>query len=271
MNHSMKNIAIAATLLSGVVVAGCGEGSSSAGTGSSSGFNSAESSSIVLNMSSGIAMRRDVHMQPNGATMIAALLSDLLVRQAQAQESIVYVDGAPVGTTMDGTLSVAVKPGMHWICVNVTTLPPDPEAVENCVSVDVGPNEVWVVSIEALTEPTCTGELEPSCTNVAVNDIQMESAFDYLELFESDKAHKVYVCHKGKTINVAESSVGRSASVKGHQAHGDDMGPCDVAVGQPEGSDGDSGNNGNRGNNGNSNRCNKGKPDKKNCESSEQA
>jgi hypothetical protein len=241
-----------------------------------------------------MAMQRDFLIQP-GASRFAALLSDMLIRKAQAQTFGVYVDGAYVGDTQDGILAVAVVPGNHKVCIDQPFDATMPETAANCMSVDVGSDEVVVVQLDPAYNPipdptTCT---TPGC-NIAVGTITTESAFDNLALFESDKGHKVYVCHKGRTINVAGSSVGSSMSAKGHQVHGDSMGMC-LEDAAPVADDGDltptttgssgnsnnsnnnsnnssnngnnsnNSNNSNNGNNGNSNRCNNGKPDKKGC------
>jgi len=41
----------------------------------------------------------------------------------------------------------------------------------------------------------------------------------------SASSHKIVICHKGKTISVATSSLAA------HQAHGDTLGACNAGVG----------------------------------------
>lgn len=250
-NH--KSWAIAVLLITTVLTA-CGGGSSGSGGGS----GTAQSSSIVVDLSSNSARLNRPEEQLDGATRFAIMVRDLAIRNAWAQQMAgveVFIDGESAGfTDAAGTFAKAVPPGKYTVCLN------DPRVPTNCMmNVQVGDNQVVVITGTNLNPETGVATFE---------SIMVESAFDNLALFESDKGHKVYMCHKGKTINVAKSSVGTSRSVRGHQAHGDTPGACntdaEAANSTSPGNSGkdDKGNNGK----GNDNRCNKGNKDKKNCD-----
>ena len=243
-----RNVVTAATLLAAITLTACGGGSSHSGGGGPGGT---KSSSVVIEMSSGMAMLPGPAEEMDGMTRVAAAISDLLMRNAWAQLAGVpiFFNGIQVGATdATGTFVQAVSPGPLEVCI-VSTVP------SKCFDLGViGEDQVVVVDGVDLV-----GD------RIVHNDPRTESAFDNLALFESDKSHKVYICHKGRTLDVSKSSVGMGVSMKGHQTHGDYLGACDDVCNNPAAestSPGDSG----KDNKGNNNRCNKGNKDKKNCE-----
>ena len=244
-----RNIVIAAALLASAALTACGGGSSGSGGGS----GSAESSSIVVDLSSNTAMFQGPLEELDATTRFAILIRDLAIRNAWAQTAGVpiYFNGDLVGETgSDGGFVKAVPAGTYTVCIG---------DLSTCIEppITVGINQVIVIS-----------NVNVDASGALTYDEPMkESAFNYLEEFESDKSHKVYWCHKGKTINVAKSSVGTEYSSKGHKAHGDIAGRCAsdaAATGNVNPGNSDKDNKGNNGK-GNDNRCNKGNKPKKGC------
>lgn len=242
-----RNIVAATALLAALTLTACGGGSSGSGGGS----GGTKSSSVIINTSSGRAMLDPAEMDET--TRVAIAISELLMRTAWAQEANVpiFFNGDPVGFTDDNGMFVqAVDPGPLEVCVGT---------LSNCVDLGViEANQVVVVEGVDIVED-----------ELVVGDVRTESSFDHLAEFQSDKPHKVYVCHKGKTLDVAGSSVGSSMSKIGHQRHGDSLGACnDFGPAVESSGPGNSGKD-NKGNNGkgNENRCSKGNKPKKGCPS----
>lgn len=270
MNKWERRIAASIILSSTILLAACGGGSSSSSGGSS--FDTAKSSSIVIQLPGSQAMLGEPHRQIEGVEAISVAIADLLVGKAWAQMESVYVDGVLVGETTNGYLAVAVTPGDHWVCVNYTGVtPPLPADAGYCTMVNAPGDGVVTVTIDSFDDTSgCT---EPGCYLVGT-EVAVEP-FDIAFFEDPNKSNHTIVCHKPGTPAEKSLSMGTPAAEAGHMVHGDALGACppDVPAAPSQTVDGpvnDTGS-GNNGNNENDNRCNKGKPNKKGCPSSDQA
>ena len=208
----------------------CGGGSSSSGSGNSGGG----SQTLVVNSSPSLAMLRSPHLQPTESRHIAAFIADLLMRNAWATElagsEVIVFD--PNGVPIDPTTSDAdmlfyvVPPGDYTVCVYPLPVidPPEPTDDE-CEQTPVRFDQVVVV----------TAVPDNGGFDLVVN---VDNREDQIDIFQNpNRPNQSYVCHKGKTRSPATQ-----AAIRGHQVHGDSLGPCDGQNGNNNGN-----NNGNGG------------------------
>jgi len=255
MNKFKSRIAAAATLLGAMALTACGGGSSSSsGVGSSGGT----SSTLVVNSSPSLAMIHSPHPQSEGMMNIAAYISNLLIQNAWAtqlagSEVIVFdSSGNQIEPTSEDAdmLFYVVPPDSYTVCVYPASpaVPvPDDDACND--PAPVGADSVVVVTAVADSGQT-------------IFDVAIETREDNVALFQNpDRPNQTYICHKGSMTK----SVGTPASLRGHQVHGDSLGPCENFGAEQQSTNGNNNSN-ERGNNSNNNRCTRGNKLKKGCE-----
>ncbi len=254
MNKFKRHVATAAAFLAVMALTACGGGSSSSGSSNSGGA----SSTLVVNSSPSMALLHRPHHQIQGYTHVAAYVAKWLMQNAWAAElagsEVIVFNGN--GNQIEPTTSdpdmlfYVVPPDSYRVCVYaVPPVTPAPGDTECGNPQPVGSDEVVVV-----TAVPNNGDTQFT--------VDVETREDNIAIFQNpDRPNQTYICHKGVT-----KSVGTPASTRGHQVHGDPLGPCDNFGVEQENIDGSNNgnNNGNRGGKGNDNRCNKGKP-KKGC------
>lgn len=210
----------------------CGGGSSSSGSGNSG----SGSQTLVVNSSPSMAMLRSPYFQPKESRHIAAFIADLLMRNAWATElqgSDVWVfdaNGVPIDpTTGDADmLFYVVQPGTYTVCV----YPVFPAVNPQPTDAQCTPTPVPFDSVVVATAVPNNGSF--------IIDVDVETRDENVAIFQNpERLNQTYICHKGTTKSVATP-----ASLRGHQVHGDSLGPCDD-FGPPQ-QNGDS-NNGNSG------------------------
>lgn len=262
MNKLNHGAAMAATLITVLALTACSGGSSSS---SGSGTSGGGSSTLVVNSSPSMALLRNPHEEFQGVTYIAAAISSWLMQNAWAAplagSEVIVFNGAGAEippTSGDADMLYYVVPtGQYTVCV-YPERPADPMPSDDTCSDPelVGPDSVVVVTAV------------PTNDDVRF-DVAVETREDNIALFQNpDRPNQTYVCHKGRVTK----SVGTPASIRGHKAHGDSLGPCDNFGPEQQNTNGNpnSNNNGGKGGN-NGNRCGKGNKPKKGCPTNEQA
>lgn len=252
MNKFNSRIATAAMLLAAAALTACGGGSSSSsGSGSSGGM----SSTLVVNSSPSLAMIHSPYQQSEETMHIAAYVFGLLMQNAWAaqlagSEIIVFnSNGNQIEPTSEDAdmLFYVVPPDSYTVCVypiSPAVAMPDDDAC----------NEPAPVGLDSVVVVTAVADNGQTVFSVAV-----ETREDNVALFQNpDRPNQTYICHKGTMTK----SVGTPASLRGHQVHGDTLGPCENFGAEQQNTNG----NNNSNERGNNNRCNKGNKLKKGCE-----
>lgn len=81
------------------------------------------------------------------------------------------------------------------------------------------------ISSSALNAHLNHGDVEGACEDADMNDGEEDAETEEVDEFGQPK---VTICHKGRTIHVAEPAV------QAHLNHGDTLGPCDAGDGTPD-------------------------------------
>lgn len=195
-NWEQRTVAMVVALFT-LSLAACGGGGSS--SGGSTGSTGGQSSTIVVSSS------RLVMQEPEGMTLLAKTLTEMLVRNAIAEVFSVIIKGEEFGpngrnftSNAAGTVFIPVLGGWYTLCFEGEPTCREP--------IHVNPDTVLVFHADSEQVTRYPAENEKVVGEFAVDG----------------QENKRIVCHKGKR----SIQVGNQAVYDAHKAHGDRGGGC---------------------------------------------